>query len=88
MNVEFDTMHTTKSTNQHISVGSLQHSQYKKDATQQKNYLVLKLPPLFPLRVGDGKKAAILKLRVLTVLQEASKLQSTDSGPRFIHGWI
>ena len=77
MNVEFDTMHTTKSTNQHISVGSLQHSQYKKDATQQKNYLVLKLPPLFPLRVGDGKKAAILKLRSFSTESRRSFIDCT-----------
>ena len=41
----------------------LKHNQYKKDANQLKNFLVLKLPSFFLHRVGDGKKAAISKSR-------------------------
>ena len=41
----------------------LEHSQYKNDATQLKNFLGLKLPSFFLRRVGDGKKAAISKSR-------------------------
>ena len=34
----------------------LKHSQYKNDATQLKNFLGLKLPPVFLRRVGDGER--------------------------------
>ena len=45
----------------HIKYNHYSHK--NNDATQFKNFLVLKLPPSFPHCVGGGRKAAISKLR-------------------------
>ena len=55
----------------------LEHIQYKKDATQLKNFLALKLPPFPPLRVVDGKKAAISKLRSFSTESRRSYIDCT-----------